>query len=85
MNFHVVTESSFFFFEWLSTYSKQKDPTMRQVVVYKLLRKMENYKTASPKCDRRRLRRVVVYERFFYRALTGNILVDRWLLKGGSR
>ena len=63
------------YFEWRSTYSKQKDPTMRQVVVYKLLRKMENYKTASSKCDRRRLRRVVVYERFFYRALTGNILV----------
>ena len=50
--------------KWRSTYNKQKDPTMRQVIAYKLLRTVENYKTVCPKFDRGRLREVVVYERF---------------------
>ena len=37
--------------------ANKKIPTcVKCMVVYKLLRKMENYKTVSPKCDRRRLR-----------------------------
>ena len=48
--------------KWRSTYSKQKDPTTRQVIAYKLLRTMENYKTVCPKakCDRGRLQEVLI-------------------------
>lgn len=57
---------------------------MHQVVAYKRLKKMENYRTVIPKRGCSRLRKVVVYERFNYVTLTRNIL-DRWLLFGSGR
>ena len=58
---------------YLSLFSK----TMCQVVAYRRLKTIENSKTVS-----RRLREVLVYERFQYKALTENMfgVLRRWSL-----
>ena len=60
--------------------------TMCQVVVYPRLNKIENSKTVSRKSGRGRLREVVVYERFRYKALTEDIfgVLGRWSPTGGG-
>ena len=61
--------------------------TMCQVVAYRRLKTIENSKTVSRKSDRGRLREVVVYERFQYKALTDDIfgVLGRLSLMGGGR
>ena len=49
-------------------YSSLFSKTMCQVVAYRRLKTIENSKTVS-----RRLREVLVYERFQYKALTENM------------
>ena len=55
---------------------------MCQVVAYRRLKTIENSKTVS-----RRLREVLVYERFQHKALTENMfgVLRRWSLMGGGR
>ena len=55
---------------------------MCQVVAYRMLKAIENSKTVGRKSDRGRLRGVVVYERFQYKALTEDIfsVLGRWSL-----
>ena len=55
---------------------------MCQVVAYRRLKTIENSKTVC-----RRLREVVLYERFQYKALTKNMfgVLRRWSLMGGGR
>ena len=63
-------------------YSSLFSKTMCQVVAYRRLETMENSERVS-----RRLREVVVYERFQYKALTENMfgVLRRWSLMGGGR
>ena len=63
-------------------YSSLFTKTMCQVVAYRRLKTIENSKTVS-----RRLREVLVYERFQYKALTENMfgVLRRWSLMGGGR
>ena len=60
---------------------------MCQVVAYRRLKIIYNSKTVCRKSGRGRLREVVVYERFQYKALTENIfhVLGRWLLTEGCR
>lgn len=60
---YVVTES-FESLKWRSTCCEQLRDIMSQVVAYKRLKTMENYKTVRPKSDCGRLGEVVVYEGF---------------------
>ena len=55
--------------------SEQRDHMMRQVVAYKRLKTMKNYKTIMPISGCSRLWEVIVYKRFTHGALTGKILV----------
>ena len=52
------TLSSIYDSTWCKNRERVRDQTMGQVVTYKRLNKMENYKTVSPKVV------VVLYERF---------------------
>ena len=45
---------------------------MGQVLAYRRIKTIENSKTVSRKIDHVRLRKVVVYERFQYKAVTEN-------------
>ena len=60
---------------------------MCQVVAYLRLKTIENSKTFCRKSGRGRLREVVVYERFPYKALTENIfgVLGSCSLMGGDR
>ena len=60
---------------------------MCQAVTYQRLKTIENSKTVSQKTGHGRLRKVVVYERFQYKALTEKIfgVLGMWSLMGGSR
>ena len=60
--------------------------TMCQVLSYRRLKTIENSKTVPRKSGRGCLWKVVVYERFQYKALTENIfsILDRWLIIGGG-
>ena len=63
-------------------YSSLFSKIMCQVVAYRRLKTIENSKTVS-----RRLREVLVYERFQHKALTENMfgVLRRWSLMGGGR
>ena len=59
---------------------------MCQVVAYQRLKIIYNSKTVCRKSGRGRIREVVVYARFQYKALTANIfhVLGRWsLMEGG--
>ena len=70
------------FLSIFTMYSSLFSKTMCQVVAYRRLKTIENSKTVS-----RRLREVLVYERFQYKALTENMfgVLRRWSLMGGGR
>ena len=50
---------------------------MGQVLAYRRFKTIENSKTVSRKIDHGRLRKVVVYERFQFKAVTENIF---WII-----
>ena len=50
-------------YEWNSTYIELRDQIRRQVVAYKSLKTVENYKIVSTKSGHGRLRKVIVYEK----------------------
>ena len=50
-------------YEWSSTYIELRDQIRRQVVAYKSLKTVENYKIVSTKSGHGRLRKVIVYEK----------------------
>ena len=60
---------------------------MCQVVAYRRLKIIYNSKTVCRKSGRGRSRKVVLYERFWCKALNENILhvLGRWSLMGGGR
>ena len=60
---------------------------MCQVVAYRRLNIIHNSKTVCRKSGRGRLREVVVYDRFQYKALTENIfhVLGGWLLTEDGR
>ena len=59
---------------------------MELMVAYKRLKAVENYKTISPNSGPSHVCKVVNYQRFYCKALTGKIfdVVDKWLLVGGG-
>ena len=50
-------------YEWSSKYIELRDQIRRQVVAYKSLKTVENYKIVSTKSGHGRLRKVIVYEK----------------------
>ena len=70
-----------------STYSELRHHTMGQVLAYKRLKTIENYKTVRLISSRGHLLEVFVYKRFWSRDLTGKNLVF-WIdgcFMGGGR
>ena len=64
MYFHIVAKRSSYIRSSISTHSEHRDQTIRQVVAYKRLTTMENYKQSAMKFGHACLQEVVIYARF---------------------